>query len=75
MRGFHVKIYISCLEELPLIGVTYLWFPRIKMKKEKSLTSLEEILCYGIKDWDMLERRVFNNYKVKVWLIVCLIAN
>ena len=55
-----------------LMGVTTLLFSRVKMKKVKCLTSLEELLFYGIKDWDILERRVFNNYKVKVWLKVCL---
>ena len=42
------------------------------MNKVKSLTSLVEIPCCGIKDWNILERRVFNHYKVKVWLKVCL---
>ena len=59
---------------MSLMGLTNLMFPRVKMKKTKSLMSLEEILCCGIKDWDILERRVFNHYKVKVWLKVCLIV-
>ena len=42
------------------------------MKKIMLLTSLDEKLCCGIKDWDILERRVFNHYKVNVWLKVCL---
>ena len=54
------------------MGVTTLLFSRVKMKKVKSLTSLEEILCCGIKDRDILERRFFSHYKVKVWLKVCL---
>ena len=41
------------------------------MKKIMFLKSLEEKLCCGTKDWDILERRVFNHYKVKVWLKVC----
>ena len=44
------------------------------MKKLKSLTSPNEILCYELKDWDILERRVINHYKVNVWLKVCLIV-
>ena len=68
-----MELYTRCWEEL--MGVTTLLFPRVKMKKVKSLISLEEILCCGIKDHDILERRVFNPYKVKVWLKVCLIKN
>ena len=48
--------------------------PESKDKKKNSLMSLEEILCCGIKDWDILGRRVFNHYKVKIWLKVCLIV-
>ena len=40
----------SFWEELSLMGVTTLLFLRVKMKKVKSLTSLEEILYNGIKD-------------------------
>ena len=69
-----MKLYTSCWEELSLMGVIALLFLRVKMKKVMSLTSLEEILCCGIKDWDILERRVFNHYKVKVWLKKCLIV-
>lgn len=56
------------------MGVATLLFSRVKMKKRKSLTSHQEIVCCGIKDWDILERRVFNNYKVKVWIKVFLIV-
>ena len=66
-----MELYTSCWEELSLMGVTTLLFPRVKMKKIKFLTSLEKILCCGIKDRDILKRRVFNHYKVKVWLKVC----
>ena len=45
-----MEFYTSCWEELLLMGVKTLLFPRIKMKKEKSPTSLKEILCCGIKD-------------------------
>ena len=56
------------------MGVTTLLFPRAEMKKIMSLTYLEEKLRCAIRDWDIFERRVFNNYKVKVWLKVCIIA-
>ena len=69
-----MELCICCWEELQLMGVTTLLFSRVKIKKVKSLMSLEEILCGGIKYWDILERRVFNHYKVKVWLKVCLIV-
>ena len=69
-----MELCISCWEKLSLMGVTTLLFSRVKMKKVKSLTSLEEILCCSIKDWEILERRVFNHYKVKIWLKVRLIV-
>ena len=53
------------------MSVTTLLFSRAEMKKIMSPKSLEEKLCCGIKGWDILERRVFNHYKVKVWLKVC----
>ena len=68
-----MKLYIGCWEKMSLMGVTTLLFPRAKMKKEKSLMFIKEIPCYGIKYWYILERRVFNHDKVKVWLKVCLI--
>ena len=48
------------------MGAIALLFLGETMKKENSLMSMEEILSYGIKDWDILERRVFNHYKVKL---------
>ena len=57
-------------EELSFIGVTTLLFPRVKTKKVKYLMSLEEILYYGIKYYGILDKRVFNHDKVKVWLKV-----
>ena len=41
--------------------------------EEKSLMFMEEVLCRSIKDWGILERRVFNHYKVKEWLKVCVV--
>lgn len=58
-------------EKQSFMSVTTLLFPRVEMKKIMSLKSLEEKLCCGIKGWDILERRVFNHYKVKVLLKVC----
>ena len=54
MRKFDMELYAGCWEELSLMGVTTLFFPRVKMKKVKSLMSLEKIICCGIKDWDIL---------------------
>jgi hypothetical protein len=54
------------------MGVIVLLFLKEKMNKSKPLLTLEIIQCFGIKDWDTSERRVFNYYKVKVWLKVCL---
>jgi hypothetical protein len=45
-----------------------------KIKKKRSISSLERIPCYHIKDWDILEKRAFRHYMVKVWLKVCLIV-
>ena len=67
-----MELCISCWVERSLMGVTTLLFSRAEMKKIMSLTSLEEKLRYGIKGWNILEKRVFNHYKVKVWLKVCL---
>ena len=69
-----MELCTSYCEEHSLMGVTTLLFSSVKMKKVKSLTSLEEILCCGIKDWDILEKRIFNHYKVKVWFKACLIV-
>jgi hypothetical protein len=60
---------------LLMMGVTILLFLRIAMKKTGPLLSLERRPCYGIKDWDILERRAFEHYMVKVWLKVCLITH
>ena len=65
----------SSREETSLMGVTTLLFQREKIKKEKSLMSLKEIRFNGIQYWDIMERRVFEHYNVKLWLKVCQIAN
>ena len=65
-----MELYTNCWEKQSLMNVITLLFPIAKMKKIMSLKSLEEKLCYGTKGWDIMERRVFNHYKVKVWLKV-----
>ena len=45
-----------------------------KNEEITSLTYLGEIHCFGVNDWDILEKRVFNHYKVKVLFKVCLIV-
>jgi hypothetical protein len=45
------------------------------MKKIGSLMSLERRPCYGINDWNILERRSFEHYVVKVRLKVGLTAH
>ena len=69
-----MELCTNCWEKQSLVTVIALLSPRAVMKKIMFLKSLEEILCCGIKYWDILERRVFNHYKVKVWLKVCLIV-
>jgi hypothetical protein len=46
----------------------------LELKKKNMLQSMEKILCFGIKDWGISERRNFNHYTVKVWFKVCLIS-
>ena len=77
MRGVQGgTLYKLFRKEPSFMDVTTVLFSRVKMKKEKSLMSLLEILCCGIEDvLDILERWVFKHSKVKVWLKVCLIAN
>ena len=66
-----MELYTNYWEKQALVMVTTLLSPRAVMKKIMFLKSLEEKLCCGTKGWDILERRVFNHYKVKVWLKVC----
>ena len=66
-----MELYTNYWEKQSLVTVTTLLSPRAVMKKIMFLKSLEEKLCCGTKGWDILERRVFNHYKVKVWLKVC----
>ena len=66
-----MELYTNCWEKQSLVTVRVLLSLRAVIKKIMFLKSLEEKLCYGTKGWDILERRVFNHYKVKVWLKVC----
>ena len=52
----HYTIY---WETLLIMGVVIPLFLRIKMKKASPLLFLERRQCYGFKDQDILERRVF----------------
>jgi hypothetical protein len=70
-----LELCISCWEALLVIGAIVPLFLRLELKKEKLLQSLEKILCCGIKDWGILERRAFKYYMVKVWLKVCPILS
>ena len=65
-----MELCTNCWEKQSLVTVTTLLSPRAVMKKIMFLKSLEEKLCCGTKGRDILERRVFNHYKVKVWLKV-----
>jgi hypothetical protein len=56
------------------MGVTVMLFLKRQIKKTRSISSLKIRPCWAIKDWDMLEKRDFEHYTVKVWLKVCLIA-
>jgi hypothetical protein len=56
------------------MGVIVLFFLSREIKKKRPILSLERRPCCGIKDWDILEKRAFEHYTIKVWLKVCLIA-
>jgi hypothetical protein len=61
-------------EALILMGVIVLLSLSKEIKNIGSILSLEIRPCCGIKDWDILEKRDFKHYTVKVWLKVCLIT-
>jgi hypothetical protein len=67
-----LEIYISYKEALLVMGVIVPLFLILDKKKKNLLQSLEKRLCYGIKDWGISKRRVFDYYMVKIWLKVCL---
>ena len=56
------------------MGVTVMLSLSREMKKTRPILSLERRPCYGIKDWDILEKMAFEHYTVKVWFKVFLIA-
>jgi hypothetical protein len=43
-----------------VMGVIAPLFLILELKKNELLQSLEKSLCCGIKDWGILERRVFD---------------
>ena len=55
-----------------MMGVIAPLFLILELNKKELLKSMEKRLCYGIKDWGISERRVFDCYMAKVWLNVCL---
>jgi hypothetical protein len=67
-----LEFYIRFNEAILAVGVTVPLFLKLEIKNKKLLQSLEKMLCCGIKDWGILERRAFDYYTVKVWLKVCL---
>ena len=71
VQGEMVLVRVSLL----IMGVTIILFLRVAMKKIRPILSMERKQIYGIKDWDILERRAFKHYLVKVWLKVCLIVH
>jgi hypothetical protein len=74
-RGdFDVELCTSCLEELMLVGITIMLSLRREINNTRSILSLERIPCIGIKDSDILEKRAFEHYMIKVWLKVHLIS-
>jgi hypothetical protein len=69
-----VELCISCWEALILMGVTIMFSLNREIMKTRPILSLNRRPCCGIKDWDILEKRAFEHYMIKVWLKVCLIA-
>jgi hypothetical protein len=69
-----VELCTRCCEELILMGGTVLLSLTRQIKKTRPISSLKRRPRYGIKDWDILEKRAFEHYTIKVWLKVCLIA-
>jgi hypothetical protein len=74
LKGVQIGTLYKLQGSLLVMGVIVPLFLILEHKKKKILQSLDKRLCCGIKDWGILERRVFNYYTVKVWLKVCLTA-
>jgi hypothetical protein len=68
-----MEVYTSYCEVQSIMGVIVLLFSRVK--KTKPLGYLEKRQYHDINDRDILERRTFEHYMVKVWLKACLIAH
>lgn len=71
MRGVFYGNMYNILGSTVINGCSNFIILEDKRKKIYFLLFLEKILCYGIKYFDMLKRRVFKIYKVKVWLKLC----
>ena len=62
---------VQCGTLYKLLGITVIDGCNNTIVPESKVEESNVPVCYGIKDWDILGRRVFNHYKVKVWLKVC----
>jgi hypothetical protein len=69
-----VELYTSYWEVLIFMGVTFLSSLSYEIKNKGSIPSLETIPCCGIKDRDIMEKRSFEHYTLKLWLKLCLIS-
>ena len=67
-----MELYISCNEELLVMGVIVPLLLILELKKKEILQYLDKRLCCGINDWGISEKRLFDYYTVKLWLKVCL---
>jgi hypothetical protein len=67
-----VELYIRCREAILVMGVIVILFLILELKKKNLLDYMEKMICCGIKESNILERRDFNYYMVNVWLKVCI---
>jgi hypothetical protein len=74
MRGVRCGTLYKLLGNTYTNGVTVLLSLKREIKKTRPILSLERRPCCGIKDRDILEKRAFEHYTLKIWLKVCLIA-
>jgi hypothetical protein len=55
-----LELCISYREALLVMGAIVMLLLILNLKKKKLLQSMEKILCCGIKDWGISERRDFE---------------
>jgi hypothetical protein len=67
-----VELYIRCREAILVMGVIVILFLILELKNKNLLDYMEKMICCGIKESNILERRDFNYYMVNVWLKVCI---